>query len=139
MFLNVTGVDDREVVAMVEAGACPDANLLGNWVTVRTRLDADAADPDQDFFGAFAYDVDAAVANLPARYALAGSYASLGDVELENGDCTDGILLVDDAAMYMTAGGGALVVVVCVGKPVQGSGDPIVKLTEGPHLPERLR
>ncbi len=98
-----------EFIAMVEAGNCPTENYVGNWVVVKNRVGADATEPDQDYLGAFAFDATAEGATLPGRYALAGNFNDLGPVDLEGGTCNDGIMLVDDAAMYLTQSGAAIV------------------------------
>ena len=102
--------DGDNFIPMVKAGACPTDDMLGNWVIVRKHADADATELDGDYFGSFAFDATTGVASLPAQHALADGFPSIGSSgELAPGSCADGIMEVDDAVMYLTDNGGAIV------------------------------
>ena len=109
LFLPI-GDDDTVFVPMVVSGDCPTADLDRNWLIVKTRDGADASDADQDYFGTFNFDVASAEASLPSKYALQ-DYTAIADTgtPLGGGTCSNGLMNVDDADMYLTESGGALV------------------------------
>jgi hypothetical protein len=110
LFLKPDDSPDGNFIAMVDAGSCPSDDFLGNWVVVKTRVGADATDPEQDYFGSFLYTAADSSAQLPGRYAISDQFPSLGvNNDIGTGSCVDGIMEVDDDAMYLTANGGALV------------------------------
>lgn len=109
LFLKPDDSPAGNFIAMVDAGACPESDLIANWVTVKSRQDADATRPDQDFFGTFAYDAATTSASLPGRHALSDGFADLGSSDIGPVTCANGIVAVDDAEMFLTANGGALV------------------------------
>ncbi len=97
---------------MIEAGNCPSTGLDANWVITRSRANADASDPDQDYFGTFSYNAQDSSARLGARYALTDGFPGMtaSDVgDSSNTSCTDGALQLADAQMYLSSGGTALV------------------------------
>ena len=109
LFLKPDDSDDGRFIAMVTAGNCPTADVTANWVMVKKSSDADATESDRDYFGSFAFDAVAETAVLPGRFAIDDAFTSQGGQDLGAGTCTDGIMRVDDAAMYLTNNGGALV------------------------------
>ncbi|MBT8078015.1 MAG: hypothetical protein KJO31_05525 [Gammaproteobacteria bacterium] len=95
---------------MIKSGACPEADMAGNWVIVRKHEDADATEVDGDYFGSFAFDAMTGVANLPDQHSLSDGFPATGSSgELSAGTCADGIMEVDDAVMYLADNGGAIV------------------------------
>ena len=108
-FLRPMEAENEQLIPMVTAGECPTDDVDANWVMVRKDSDADASDPERDFFGSFHYDAATETANLPVRRALGNNFQDGGSQELEGGSCADGIMEVDDAVMYLTSNGGAIV------------------------------
>ena len=102
-------MDGDQVIPMVIAGSCPEEDVLANWVMVKKDGAAAADDADREFFGTFAYDATAGTANLPMRRALANAFQDAGAQALDGGACAGGIMTVDDAVMYLTSNGGAIV------------------------------
>lgn len=100
--------DDSEVIPMVTAGDCPVEDVVANWIHVKMRDGADATSTEQDFFGTFAYEVATGIPSLPTKYSLE-SFTALGSGTLSAGTCADGIMEVDEAVMYLTSQGGAIV------------------------------
>lgn len=103
-----TGSD--QIVATISAGSCPTEDFSANWVIVKKSGSANADDIGRDFFGEFAYTASTESAVLPAKYALAGPFTLVeGADALDGGSCADGIMQVEDAVMYLTDNGGAIV------------------------------
>ncbi len=121
--------DDNNFTPMIRSGACPTADMNGNWVIVRKHDDADATEVDGDYFGSFAFDVTTGVANLPAQHSLSAGFPATGaSGELSAGTCADGIMEVDDAVMYLDLWGQV--------DGYEGWMDavtPIVEVTAGPR------
>lgn len=109
LFLKPNGNNDGGFIAMIDTGSCPEEDFIGNWVVVKIREGADATDPEQDFLGTFAYTAVTSEATLPSRYSLASEFAPLSGSVLRDGGCDDGLMRVDDADMYLSANGSALV------------------------------
>ncbi len=109
LILKPMDSDSDQVIPMVAAGSCPTSDVDGNWVMVKKDSDAAADDADRDFFGTFAFDYDTGSANLPMRRALANAFQDGGQQALAGGACSDGIMSVEDAVMYLTSNGGAIV------------------------------
>ncbi|MFW2405080.1 MAG: hypothetical protein ACN4GT_09945 [Gammaproteobacteria bacterium] len=108
-FLKPMGSDSGQIISMVTAGECPTADFDANWVIVKKSHADDATEVDGDYFGTFAFDSASGVASLPGRYALAANFADQGPDTLTGGNCANGLMEVDDAVMYLTTNGGALV------------------------------
>ena len=108
-FLMPLGGDGDQIIAMVTAGECPSADIDANWVTVKASANTDASATDRDFFGTFNFDVDQSIATLPSRHALSNGFPDQGIHQLDSGTCGEGIMEVDDAVMYLTSNGGAIV------------------------------
>lgn len=99
-----------QVIPMVTSGSCPDTDVAANWVLVRKPSSDDATDAGRDFFGTFEYEVATDTPSLPSRYALDNSFTSQGAGTIPGtGSCADGLMLVTDAEMFLTASGGAIV------------------------------
>ena len=108
--LKPTGDHSSQMIAMVSAGSCPTTDISANWVVVKNSDESDADSSERDFFGTFNFDVDSGTASLPSRYALADDFASQGaNEQLPAGTCSDGLMAFEDAVMYLTSNGGALV------------------------------
>ncbi|NKC01763.1 MAG: hypothetical protein GKR90_25140 [Pseudomonadales bacterium] len=107
-FLKPAG-SSSEFISMVMAGECPTNDFVGNWIIMKSRDDADATDADQEFFGVFSYDIETGQASLPAQHALVDGFPGGVNVDLDQGVCAEGMMQVDDAEMYLTRSGGALV------------------------------
>ena len=112
--------DSDPVIPMVLAGSCPTEDVLANWVIVKKANDSAADDVDRDFFGTFAYTAASGSANLPMRRALANMFQDSGAQALSGGACENGIMTVEDAVMYLTSNGGAIVHTE-VSEPADGS------------------
>jgi len=108
-FLRPIEAGSEQIIPMVTAGECPTSDVDANWVMVRKDSDAMADDPERDFFGAFHYDAASDTATLPVRRALGNNFQDQGGQDLVGGTCADGIMEVDDAVMYLTSNGGAIV------------------------------
>ena len=93
-------------ISMLDSGTCPSEPLLANWVVVKPQASADATDAAQPIVGAFEYDPSTSQADLTQRYSLQGD--DLGVASLGAASCSDGILITDEAVVYLTAAGGGL-------------------------------
>ncbi len=109
LLLKPMAAGSDQLIPMVSAGSCPDADFQANWVIVKKASDAAADDADRDFFGTFAYTAATGTASLPSRRALANDFQDGGAANLTGGDCAEGIMSVEDAVMYLTSNGGAIV------------------------------
>jgi hypothetical protein len=98
-----------QVIPMVVAGSCPENDVAANWVMVKKASAAAADDADREFFGTFAYSTETNTAMLPVRRALANAFQDAGAQALAGGACEGGIMTVEDAVMYLTSNGGAIV------------------------------
>ncbi|MCP5045067.1 MAG: hypothetical protein GY944_28895 [bacterium] len=100
-----------EIMPMVVAGECPNTTFTANWlVTSCSNADVacDATRTDLEFLGEFGYAEDTQTASLPSAYALHdGSAQSTHDIG--SASCDDGIMEVDDARLFLTESGGAIV------------------------------
>ena len=102
-------LDGDQVIPMISAGNCPTDDINANWVIVKKGSNPDASDPNRDFYGSFAYDTSTDTPSLPAQYSLTHAAYTGGSGIPGNGSCSDGVLEVTDAEMYLTANGGAIV------------------------------
>ena len=107
-------VDSDQMVAMVESGDCPEGDFDANWVTVKKHAGSDASSATQDFLGTFAFESATGTPSLPSKHALSAGYPNVTDGGIDGtGTCDAGLMLVgdapDQAAMYLTANGGAIV------------------------------
>ena len=98
-----------QIIPMVAASECPTNDFDANWVLVKKANNADADDENRDFFGTFSYTAATGTATLPSMHALAGNFKALVPNPLGAGTCANGIMEVDDAVMYLTSNGGAIV------------------------------
>ncbi len=99
---------DDQIIPMVSSGTCPSADIDANWVVVNVEDGVDASDAGTDFLGTFHFDVGTGTPSLPARYSL--SQNPVGMQNMNGGNCSDGVLVVDgEAEMYLTTNGGAIV------------------------------
>lgn len=102
--------DGDRFIPMIESGACPEEDVLSNWVIARHRLEADPTATDGDFFGTFEFVAATGVASLPSQYALSEGFPAVGSSgSLDAVSCADGVASVDDADMFLTTNGGAIV------------------------------
>ena len=101
--------DSDQIIAMVSAGSCPSGDFNANWVIVKQEVGRVTSDPEADYIGTFLYNADTSSPELPAKYSLTDPTTNLGSYALGAGDCTDGILSVDSATLYLTDNGGAIV------------------------------
>ncbi len=109
LFLNPIG-EDSQMIPMVSSGECPTEDFDANWVLVKKASDSRADENQRDFFGTFSYAAETETATLPAKYSLADFNTPLEvDSQLSGGNCDQGIMQVEDAVMYLTANGGAIV------------------------------
>lgn len=108
-FLKPLGEGGDQIISMVTAGECPSADINANWVMVKKSSDANANDEGRDFFGTFNFSAGQGAAMLPSRYALSNGFPDQGMQALSGGTCSDGIMEVEDAVMYLTSNGGAIV------------------------------
>lgn len=107
-------VDSDQLVAMVKAGECPTGDLDANWVIVKQDTSgghADANNSGRDFAGTFHFDASTQTPSLPAKKALSAGYPDVAGGGIDPGavTCSDGIMNVPGAAMYLTSNGGAIV------------------------------
>ncbi len=98
-----------QMIPMVSSGDCPTEDFDANWVLVKKANDHDATSNERDFLGTFSYTASTESATLPAKYSLAGDYQNQGADNLTGGTCANGIMQVEDAVMYLTSNGGAIV------------------------------
>jgi hypothetical protein len=108
LFLNPIG-EGSQMIPMVSSGECPTEDFSANWVLVKKASDARADEEQRDFFGTFSFTAETGTATLPAKYALQNYTPLEANQSLSGGDCEDGIMQVDDALMYLTSNGGAIV------------------------------
>lgn len=101
--------DSGQMIAMVESGSCPTADFDANWVIVKKSSDDNADSTERDFFGTFSYDADSDSATLPSSFSLAGDFAQQEQGTVPDGTCSDGLMDMQEAVMYLTTNGGALV------------------------------
>lgn len=112
-----------QLIPMVKSGSCPSTNVSANWVMVKADSSADATDAGRDFYGTFAFDTGTQTASLPSRYNF--NQTDLGSQALAAGSCSDGILTVSGADMFLTDGAGAIVH-LGVDTPADDTDDQIV-------------
>ncbi len=98
-----------QVIPMINSGTCPASDFTANWVLVRKASSTDATDAGRDFFGVFDYEVASNTPTLPDRFALDNNFTSQGAGNISSGTCSDGLMLVSDAEMFLTENGGAIV------------------------------
>lgn len=110
LMLRPVDASSDQIIPMINAGTCPDSDFDANWVIVKKANDADATANNRDFFGEFSFDASADDPSLPSRFALDNLFTPQGAGTIDGGsECDDGLMLVDDAEMYLTANGGAIV------------------------------
>ena len=111
LFLAPIKQQSEQIIPMVTAGACPEANLNANWVLVKKSGGADASDPERDFFGTFTYNAATEMATIPQKYALESYGALQSNDQLGGAECASGIMDLTEAGavMYLTDNGGAIV------------------------------
>lgn len=106
--LNGTG----EILPMVTSGACPSSDVTANWMMLTCNNGAgqscDADDTGREFFGVFNYDASAGTVSLPARFAISAG-TSQGSNSIGTATCSDGVMSVANALMYLTENQGAIV------------------------------
>jgi hypothetical protein len=96
---------------MVVAGDCPAGDISANWFMTTCNeggVACDASDAGKDFLGEFFYDSSTQTASLPSAYSLATG-ASLSTNPIGQASCTDGIMDLPGARMFLTQVGGAIV------------------------------
>jgi hypothetical protein len=101
--------NNDQMIAMVKSGVCPQTDIDANWVVVKQDDSADATNPGRDYFGTFHFDTASGTPSLPSMYSLADPLNTLGTGTISSGICTDGVISVSDAVMYLTDNGGAIV------------------------------
>lgn len=119
--------DDSELIAMVKSGSCPGSDQTLNWITVDkaevrhltngnddTACIVDGTEGDGEFgadiFGTFAWDFETNVATLPSKYDICRN--SMGSGDVNDGSeltCTNGVVSMGQANMFLTESGGAIV------------------------------
>ena len=110
LMLKPVDPDNDQIIPMINSGTCPTDDFDANWVIVKKSSDADATATDRDFFGEFSFDASASDPSLPSMYALDNLFTPQGAGTLDgSAECADGLMLVDDAEMYLTENGGAIV------------------------------
>ncbi len=100
-----------ELYPMVSSGECPDADVTANWMMMTCNNGGDSCEANntgRDFFGTFAYDESTDTATLPSRYALEAA-TSQGSNPVGTASCSEGVMEVTDALMYLTENEGAIV------------------------------
>ena len=95
-----------QIIPMINAGDCPTSDIAANWVMVKSNNDATSA--TTDFYGEFNYAVATDTPSLPAKYSLTHATVTGGGIP-GTGTCEDGLMLVSDAEMFLTASSGAIV------------------------------
>lgn len=106
-FLKPLDAGSNQVISMVKGGTCPTSDVLANWVMVKS--DGDPTDAGRDFFGTFSYNTTTQVPDLPSKYNLSNFTTVAGGGIGGTGTCSDGILSVTGADMFLTDNGGAIV------------------------------
>ncbi len=110
LMLKPVDPNNDQIIPMINSGTCPAADFTANWVIVKKANGADATATDRDFFGEFAFDATSSDPSLPSMYALDNLFTPQGAGTLDgSAECEDGLMLVDDAEMYLTENGGAMV------------------------------
>ncbi len=112
-FLKPIDPTSDQVIPMVSSGSCPTSNFDANWVNVNVQNGISAADPASSMYGTFSFDATTGTPALPSTYSL--TQISLGVDNLSGGNCTDGILIlnnnlgVPETEAYLTNNNGAIV------------------------------
>lgn len=113
MFVNPLEAGSDQAVVMISAGTCPETDLVANWIAVKKETGVDATNTGSDFFGTATFDSTTFSGNVVNRYALDSTFTDNGTASVGPGTCTDGIVdltaTADDAVMYLTSSGGAIV------------------------------
>ncbi len=110
LMLKPVDPNNDQIIPMINSGTCPEDDFDANWVIVKKSSDADATATDRDFFGVFSYDASSTTPSLPSMFALDALFTAQGAGTLDGGaECEDGLMLVDDAEMFLTENGGAIV------------------------------
>ncbi|MEM7220209.1 MAG: hypothetical protein AAF515_17740 [Pseudomonadota bacterium] len=108
LFLRPEPALDRGFISLLEAGECPTDTFDSNWVMARPGASIDANDLNEPLLGSFSFDPATGESRLDERYSL-NNFNPLGELDLGTGSCSDGLLVNDAAAVYLTSNGGGLV------------------------------
>ncbi len=109
LLLKPVDPTNDQLIPMINAGTCPSSDFSANWVLVRKGASYDATSNARDFFGTFDYTAGTNTPALPARWALDNLFTAQGAGTITAGTCSNGVMVVADAEMYLTENGGAVV------------------------------
>jgi len=109
VIMKPVGESDDHLIPLVISGGCPSADFTANWIIAKKSNSQSASSTTQDFFGTFSFDFDTNFGTLPTKYALQGFSSISGGGSVGGTTCSGGLMKADDANMYLTANGGAIV------------------------------
>ena len=96
-------------ISMIEGGSCPEEDFSANWTVVRPALSSTADSSTVAHLGGFTYLSASQEVTIERRHSLTAIDGDLGEVDLGEGVCTDGVIATEHAMIYLTAAGGALI------------------------------
>lgn len=98
-------VDDAnysQLISMIPGGNCHNANIYNNWIDIKRDLNS-SSDP---IFGTFTSVYENATASLPNRFDIIA--ADLGEGNLSEINCNQGIANLTDGRVYMHSLGNSI-------------------------------
>lgn len=109
VFLLKPAGADSNIIPMVARGACPTTDFSANWVMTEPENDTDAG--ASEAYGTASFDTSTYIGSIQNKRRLsdhtAGAFTD-GDTG-PAATCSNGIVQLSDAAMWLTESGGAIV------------------------------
>lgn len=98
----------NDVIPMITSGVCPSTTFTANYISIKE--DDNTSDPSQDFFGMITYNPNSATSNFVVNsgYALMNNFNSTNPNHTLDGTCTNGIMSLPTAEIYLSVAGGAI-------------------------------
>lgn len=129
---------NSEIVSMVSKGSCPTGDFNMNWIITgidsddtfrKSCVDGQATPTGVDALGTFSFNASTEVGSLPNLYDICGNEVGDQNQSLGKITCSNGIgepAQEDQAKMYLTANGGAIVKMEDDGGGVDDDDDKVI-------------
>ena len=99
-----------QLIPLVVAGKCPTQNVNANWVVVKPNTLGTANSSSAYYVGGFTYDINSKIASLNNVKALTTNFPDVSlSLPSNQTTCSNGIMRLSVATMYLTESAGALV------------------------------